>query len=96
MATQLRRYEVSEGQMDRFLGWIPKVWAARAVYGFTVDSAVIDRENNEFVWVTSHPDDYDAALEIYNASAERKAVFDGWESALDKLHVSWVEPISFP
>ncbi|MGH1488382.1 MAG: hypothetical protein ACRBK7_03155 [Acidimicrobiales bacterium] len=94
MATQLRRYEIAEGQMDRFVAWFPSIVEARAKYGFTLDSAVADRENNEFVWVTSHPGDYEAVLEVYNVSPERAAVFEGWDSPVEKLHVSWVEPLN--
>jgi len=55
MATQLRRYTIAEGQMDRFVAWFPNIIPAREAYGFTVDWAYADREHNQFVWSVSTP-----------------------------------------
>ena len=94
MATQLRRYSISdEAGLDRLAAWFPTVAAVREQYGFTIDSILVDRENLEFVWVVSHPGDFDAALEVYNASPERAAAFDGFESPVDEMHLSMVEKV---
>lgn len=93
MATQLRRYEVAEGGLDRLVAWFPQIVAVREKYGFTVDTAVADHENNEFVWTVSHPGDFDTALESYNNSPERAAAFEGFESPVETMHVTMVETV---
>ena len=93
MATQLRRYEVAEGGLDRLVEWFPKIAAVREQFGFTIEGAYADRENNEFVWAVSHPGDFDAAVEVYNASPERAAAFEGFESPVQEMHVSMVESL---
>jgi hypothetical protein len=93
MATQLRRYEVAEGGLDKLIEWFPTIAKVREQYGFTIDSVVADRENNEFVWVVSHPGDFDAALETYNASPERAAAFEGFASPVQEMHVAMVETV---
>jgi len=93
MATQLRRYEVAEGQLDRLVEWFPTIVAVREQYGFTVDFAFADRENNQFVWCVSHPGDYEAALAVYDKSPERAAAFEGFESPVTGMHVAMVDPV---
>jgi hypothetical protein len=93
MATQLRRYTIADGQMDRMIAWFPNIIPAREKYGFTVDWAYADRENNQFVWSTSHPGDFDGALAEYNESPERKAAFVDFESPVTDMVVSMVEQV---
>ncbi|MCP4223329.1 MAG: hypothetical protein GY773_08320 [Actinomycetia bacterium] len=93
MATQLRRYTIAAGGLDRMVEWFPSIIEVREKYGFTVDFAYADRENNEFVWGVSHPGDFEAALAIYNDSPERAAAFDGFESPVTAMVVSMVEPV---
>lgn len=93
MATQLRRYSVAEGGLDRLAEWFPNIIPVREKYGFTVEFAYADRETNEFVWAVSHPGDFDAALAEYNDSPERAAAFKGFESPVTEMHVSMVEEV---
>ncbi len=94
MATQLRRYEVTdEAGLDRLVAWFPTIAAVRETYGFTIDNVLVDRENLEFVWVVSHPGDFDAAVETYNASPERAAAFEGFESPVEEMHLAMVERV---
>lgn len=93
MATQLRRYDVIEGQMDSLVEWFPNIVAVREQFGFTVEFVYADRENNELVWAVSHPGDYDAAYEEFVASPERAAVFAGQPDRVSAMHVSMVDTV---
>tara|TARA_Y100000590_G_scaffold360116_1_gene416246 strand:- start:4420 stop:4713 length:294 start_codon:yes stop_codon:yes gene_type:complete len=93
MTAQLRRYEVEAGQMDRLVEWFPTIAAVRDQYGFTIEAAYADTENSEFVWIVSYPGDieaFEAALADYNDSPERAAAFDGFNSPVTKMHLSYV------
>jgi len=93
MATQLRRYEVVDGGLDRLVEWFPNIIPVREKYGFTVNFAYADREANEFVWSVSHPDDFKAAEAVYNDSPERTAAFVGFDNPVAKLHVTMVDEV---
>ncbi len=93
MPTQLRRYTIADGQMDRFVAWFPNIIPAREAYGFTVDWAYADREHSQFVWSVSHPGDFDAAVNTYNESPERKAAFEGFESPVTEMVLAMVDQV---
>jgi len=92
MAVQLRRYQLVPGMMDEFLAWFPGIVPVREKYGFKVLFAYADRESNEFTWAVSHDGDFDAALEVYNDSPERAALFEGQPKRVEEMHVAMVEP----
>ena len=96
MATQLRRYDVIEGQMDSLIEWFPSLIAVREKFGFKVEFMYADRENNQLVWAVSHQGDYDAAHEAYAASPERAAVFAGQPDRVSSMHVSMVDTVIAP
>ncbi len=91
MATQLRRYSVADGGLDKLAEWFPRIIPVREKFGFTVDFAYVDREHNEFVWAVSHPGDFEGALARYNDSPERAAAFEGFSSPVLSMVVSYVE-----
>jgi hypothetical protein len=93
MATQLRRYEVAEGGLDRLVEWFPKIIPVREKYGFTVNFAYADRETNEFVWSVSHPGDFSAAEAEYSTSSERTEAFEGFDNPVTELHVTMVDEV---
>jgi hypothetical protein len=93
MAVQLRRYEIVPGEFDAFLAWFPAIIPVREKYGFKVLFAYGDREASEFVWAVSHDGDFDAALEVYNASPERAKVFEGVPTRVAKMHLSMVDEV---
>lgn len=94
MATvQLRRYELVPEEVDAFVAWFPAIVEARAKYGFTVLFALVDRENHRFTWAVGHDGDFEAALEVYNESPERKAAFEGQPKRVTDMELSWVEPL---
>ncbi len=94
MATQLRRYEIADGRLDDIVTWFPKIIPVREKFGYTVDFAYADRDANEFVWAVSYPGsvaDFEAALEGYNDSPERAALFAQFDSPVTTMHVSFVD-----
>jgi len=93
MATQLRRYEIAEGELDRFIEWFPKILPVREKYGFTVNFAYADRDTNQFVWSVSHPGDFKGAEATYGESPERTAVFEGFDNPVKALHVSMIDEV---
>ena len=57
---QLRRYNVKPHLLDEFLAWWPtRLVPARAPFGFTVESAYLNRETAEFTWAVSAEGDAD-------------------------------------
>jgi hypothetical protein len=96
MATQLRRYEVVEGQMDGLLEWFPTIQAVRESFGFKVEFMYADRENNQLVWAVSHPGDFDAAYEEFSASAERAAAFEDQPKRVEAMHLAMVDTVIAP
>jgi hypothetical protein len=94
MATQLRRYEIADGRMDDFLAGFPKLLPIRKAYGLSFDGGYIDRENNQFVWLTSTAGDVEAfkAIEsVYVNSPERAAAAAIPKGVVEVAHVCMVE-----
>jgi len=96
MRTQLRRYEVIEGEIDGFLDWFPTMRAVRESFGFKVEFMYVDRENNQVVWAVSHPGDFDAAFEEFSASAEKAAALEGQPKRLKGVHLAMVDTVIAP
>ena len=78
---QLRRYRVIDGELDAFVDWWrSRLLPARVAYGFTLESALVVPETNEFVWAVSAPGDEEAFARLdaaWTASSERVAAFEG-------------------
>ncbi len=91
MATvQLRRYQISPGEMDAFVEWWPSIVAVRKQYGFEVLFGFVDESTNQFVWAVSTDGDFDSAEKTYMDSAERAAVFAGVPNRVDETFVTKV------
>jgi hypothetical protein len=94
MATvQLRRYQITPGEMDAFVEWWPTLLPAREKYGFNVLFAFVDEATNQFVWAVSHDGDFDAVEKVYLDSPERAAVFAGIPRRVDETFISKVNVI---
>lgn len=93
MATQLRRYEVADGQLDSLIEWFPNIIPVRTKFGFVVNFAYADRDTNEFIWSVSHPDDFEAAEAVYAESPERTAAFVGFDNPVTKMYITMVEEV---
>jgi hypothetical protein len=87
---QLRRYEIKSGEMDQFLAAVRAAFVVREQYGFAVAFALVDDENNEFVWAVTHDGDFPAAEEEYYASPERAALPANPADHIAVLHVGMV------
>ena len=89
-SVQLRRYEIKPGAMPEFLEAIRPVFAVREQYGFGVAFALVDEENNEFVWAATHDGDFAAAEAEYYASPERAALPVHPGTFIDVVHAGMV------
>ena len=96
MTVQLRRYEVEPGRLGELVEWFPAIVPVREKFGFTVDFAYADHENSQFVWAVSYDgsvEEFEAAVEVYNASPERAAAFAGVDSPGQVMHVGYVDAV---
>ena len=75
--TQLRRYEIEDGQMETLLVYWHKLIEQRQKFGFRVVFAYIDDTNNDLVWAVQHDGDFAAAEAAYLGSPERAATLVG-------------------
>jgi hypothetical protein len=87
---QLRRYEITPGDMEAFLDWWRDIVPVREQYGFKVRFAFVDEEASQFVWAVSHDGDFAEVERIYYESPERGAVFARMGDWITETHVSMV------
>ncbi len=75
MIQQLRMYTVKAGEMEEWLEeWKTVVCPLRAKFGFRIVGAWVVLEENRFIWIVGHDDDFEAKNAEYYASAERTSV----------------------
>jgi hypothetical protein len=78
MVTELRDYRIVEGSVHRFVDeWRTGIAPLRRRNGFTIDGAWTVDDESRFVWLLTHPGDWDAfgaADRSYYASPERAAL----------------------
>lgn len=95
---QLRRYNVKPHLLEEFLAWWPtRLVPARAAFGFTVESAYLNRAVAEFTWAVSAEGDAEefARLEqVWMASPERAEVFAGIDGWNDSVVIALVERLA--
>ena len=61
MVTELRDYEITDGSLDRWVEeWRSRIAPIRRELGFTIDRAWRVDDGSRFVWLLSHPGDWDA------------------------------------
>jgi hypothetical protein len=79
MVTELRDYRIAAGHLDRFIEeWSALLAPLRRSCGFTIAGAWTISDADRFVWLLSHPGEweaFEAAEARYFASPER-ASFD--------------------
>ena len=96
--TQLRRYDIQPGEMNRFLDWFTgPLMVARAAHGFHPESAYVDALENTVVWVVSREgteEEFLAAEKVYEQSPERVLAFESYPGTIVAKHASIVRPIS--
>ena len=61
MATELRDYRIREGSLDQWVEeWRMHIAPLRRQLGFTIERAWTVADDSRFVWLLSHPGDWDA------------------------------------
>jgi hypothetical protein len=61
VATQLRDYRIVEGALDQFVEeWGERLAPIRRDIGFSIDGAWTVPDESRFVWLLTHPGDWDA------------------------------------
>ena len=78
MVTQLRDYRIAEDSLEQFIDeWRVHLAPLRRSIGFRVDGAWAVQGESRFVWLLSHPGDWDdfaAADARYFASPQRARI----------------------
>jgi hypothetical protein len=78
MASELRDYRIREGSLDQWVEeWRAHIAPLRRELGFTIERAWTVAEDSRFVWLLSHPGDWDAfeaADRVYYDSPQRKGL----------------------
>jgi hypothetical protein len=90
---QLRRYQITAGQMDSFVTWWKTLVPARRLYGFEVLFGFVDQSTNQFIWAVSHDGDFDQAEQEWMDSPERAALFAGPRKPIEQAFISKVENV---
>lgn len=76
--TQLRDYRIVAGAMEAWVeAWRSRIVPIREACGFSIDGAWTVAGEDRFVWLLSHPgdwDDFEAADGRYFASPERASL----------------------
>jgi hypothetical protein len=77
-AVQLRDYQISPGELDRFVAeWRASLTPLRRAHGFEIPAAWTVPPDDRFIWLLVHPDGWDAFAEAdaaYFASPQREAM----------------------
>ena len=73
---QLRRYQLTPGQLPQFLDWWRDIMVpTREAYGYTIEFGLAVPERSEFVWAVSlplPPAEFLVKDAAWNASEERR------------------------
>jgi hypothetical protein len=89
-------YTIEAGSMDAFVdAWQRGVVPLRRTFGFEVDGAWIDREENRFVWLLSSDDrdGFEAHDAAYYASPERAALDPDPAGLIVASEHRFIEPV---
>jgi hypothetical protein len=78
VVTQLRDYRIAEGSLHRFIEeWRAGIVPLRRELGFSIERAWTVEGESRFVWLLSHPGDWDAfeaADRAYYGSPQRASL----------------------
>lgn len=94
MPTLLRRYHIKPGHWEEFMAmWLP-ITVIRQRFGFTIEFAYEDREQNIFTWAISHPDNLDEVSARYYSDPER-VTYQPIKDHIERVDVRPVQPVSW-
>jgi hypothetical protein len=100
MATELRDYRIEEGSVQRFVEeWRAGIAPLRRRMGFTIDGAWLVEDESRFVWLLSHPGDWDAfatADRSYYASPLRAALDPDPARLIEEQHIVRLSEVPLP
>lgn len=97
VATQLRDYRIAEGELHRFVEeWRAGILPLRREMGFSIDGAWTVDGESRFVWLLTHPGDWNAFEEAdraYYTSPGRSSLDPNPARLIEAQLVSNLEPI---
>jgi hypothetical protein len=99
MEWELRMYTVKPGKLDAFAEeWREHVVPLRRRFGFEILGAWTVPEHNQFVWVVGYAGEstFDAQVEAYYGSEERKALPADPARHLDVIDTRRMSEVPFP
>ena len=100
MVIQLRDYRIREGSLDRWVEeWRGRVAPLRRQLGFMIERAWTVEAENRFVWLLTHPGDWDAFLEAdaaYHASPGRTALDPDPARLIEEQHNARLTEVELP
>ena len=100
MTTQLRDYRITEGSLDEFVReWLDQIEPIRRSLGFTIDAVWTAADERRFLWLLSHPGDWDAFEEAdraYHASPQRAALDPNPARLIEEQRTTRLEAVPLP
>ena len=100
MATELRNYRIVQGELDRWVDeWRSHIAPLRRELGFTIERAWKVDEDSRFVWLLSHPGDWEAfqaADRAYYDSPQRTSLEPNPARLIEDQTISRVADVELP
>jgi hypothetical protein len=98
MVTELRDFRIAEGSLDRWVEeWRAGVAPLRRALGFSIDGAWTVVDGSRFVWLLSHPGDweaFEAADRAYYDSPQRASLDPNPARLIEGQVVSRLEDVA--
>jgi hypothetical protein len=94
---QVRIYTINKGEMDAFLQhFLGEVKPLHDKLGIQITSMLVNRPQNEFIWVRTYADeaDRDAKSKAFQEAPERAAMGSRLGASVAKMEVREVEVIA--
>jgi hypothetical protein len=100
VATELRDYRIVRGALEQWVEeWRSRIAPIRRELGFTIDRAWKVEEDSRFVWLLSHPGDweaFEAADRAYYDSPQRKGLDPNPARLIEDQVVSRLADVDLP
>ena len=97
VVTQLRDYRIAEGELRRFIEeWRAGILPLRREMGFSIDGAWAVDDESRFVWLLTHPGDWNAfevADRAYYTSPGRSSLDPNPARLIEAQVVTNLEPV---
>ena len=100
MATELRDYHITTGELDQWVEeWRRGIAPLRRELGFTIERAWTVDEDSRFVWLLSYPGDweaFEAADRAYYDSPQRTSLEPNPARLIEDQTISRVAEVELP